>query len=878
MNPQIPSVAKHILSNGLTVLVYPMHMVPKVSVNLFYHVGSKNEHDGQKGVAHLLEHMMFKGTQRLSEMDIATITNKLSGYCNASTSYDYTNYQFEFPTSTWHMALDLLADTMCNSTFKSDHLASEMRTVVQELKMYADDYETTLEEALITAMFPDHPYHYPIIGLKRDLMNARHETLMQFYKQHYVPNNATLVVTGDVHAADVFKAAENYFGSIPADATYTKQKFSSTNALAQQSITLYRDVEQPFSLIAYTIPGLGKKMGYITDIIAWIMGNGKGSRLYKKLVQELELVTDIQVYSADLFDADILFISYHPLDSADNERICELICKEMEALSHAAPSDHELERAIKQVDVNHRALFEDSAELAQELGALYLASGDEQALFTYGLEEKHNLKGAIKQYAATYLTPIRAHSGYVVPLQESEQEHWTAIQEESDKHDEKILAQHVRTTPLEPITYANIITAQPNNAWQFPRPHKRLLDNGATVVWHTTTHTPLVTVLIELPVKAYEDPINLLGISYFVSSMLLEGTVRLNAQELADAFESRGISVESRPGALSMVCLQEDLEYALNLLVELITQPAFNEQAIERVRAQLLAEVAEYWDEPSEFVDQLAREHIYKDHPYSKQLLGTAATIKAVTRENLIAWHAHTISPERAIIALVGDVDNARITQLCATTLASWRGAHVKPYEFPPIVPVTATTIVHPIKRDQVVLSFAGLSVDRYAPDYDALLILDQWLTGGTHGSMSAHLMTLRERTGLFYSIGGSLVAGAGKQSGMITIATIVSRDSLAQAHQLIEDTLITSAEHITHEDVAQARHMLIHSLIDSFETNKGIAQTLLFLTYYELPDDYCDRRAAMLQAVTFESVVDVARRYLIRERLVTIKIGRLKK
>ena len=157
-------VVKHTLSNGMTVLVLPEHRIPKVSLQLWYNVGSRDEKAGERGLAHLVEHMIFKGTTNLSESDINLIVQKLSGYCNAFTSHDYTGYLFDFPSQHWHEALSMMSDCMRNCTFKEEFLQSELKAVIQELKMYNDDYHSTLLESLVEAIFPDHPYHYPVIG------------------------------------------------------------------------------------------------------------------------------------------------------------------------------------------------------------------------------------------------------------------------------------------------------------------------------------------------------------------------------------------------------------------------------------------------------------------------------------------------------------------------------------------------------------------------------------------------------------------------------------------------------------------------------------------------------------------------------------------
>ena len=339
------TVMKKVLLNGMTVLVHPVNNIPKVSIQLTYHVGSKDEESKQKGLAHLIEHMIFKGTKKLSESDINAITHKLSGYANAFTSYDMTAYIYEFPSQHWHEGFTLLSDCMRNCRFDEQMLNSELKAVIQELKMYRDDYVDTAIHELFFQMFHDHPYHYPIIGFKQDLWNLNRDALVDFYHQHYVPNNAVLTVVGDVDPEEVFKEAEKTFGHIPADRNYKKRSFYHGQDLISKEFSLRRDVQQPLVMMATSLPGGRTKKQYVYDVLNWILGAGKGSRLTKKLVDDLQLVTSIETFSFTLEDATVFFIYFEPKKIEDTEKIKQIIHDEIDDLIQKIPSE-ELERAI----------------------------------------------------------------------------------------------------------------------------------------------------------------------------------------------------------------------------------------------------------------------------------------------------------------------------------------------------------------------------------------------------------------------------------------------------------------------------------------------------------------------------------------------------
>ena len=314
-------VFKHVLKNGMTILVRVVRTIPKVSLQIWYNVGSKDEKSGEKGIAHLIEHMIFKGTDMLSESDINGLVHMLSGSCNAFTSYDYTGYLFNMPTQHWREMLPVMADCMQNARFDEQMLSSEMKAVIQELKMYKDRYLMTLVEELISTIFSDHPYHYPIIGYKQDLWNARSSLLRDFYKKHYWPNNATLVVTGDVDPEEVVALAEKHFEHLESNLQYKKEVHYHNKDIVSKSVTLYRDIKQPVALLAFVVPGVSAKQDHIITALEWILGKGRGSRLYKKLIDELQLITSLEVGSDNLFDYSLFFVAFEPKDGVDVKTI-----------------------------------------------------------------------------------------------------------------------------------------------------------------------------------------------------------------------------------------------------------------------------------------------------------------------------------------------------------------------------------------------------------------------------------------------------------------------------------------------------------------------------------------------------------------------------
>ena len=649
-------IVRYTLSNGLTVLVRQTHTIPKVSVQLFYNVGSKHETSGQRGLAHLIEHMVFKGTQKLSESDINIITHKLSGYCNAFTSYDYTGYMFDFPTHHWTMAFELLADCMRNCTFKQEHLNSEMKAVIQELKMYNDNYSSSLIEAMISAIFTDHPYHYPIIGFKQDLWSVSSKNLYDFYQRHYVPNNATLVVVGDVDPDQVFKDAEKYFGSIQADKMYKHESLYCSRDLQAKSVTLHRDVNQPHAAYAFTIPGVTEKKDHLFQVLAWLVGSGNASRLYNKLVNEEQLVINVEAFSYDLFDRGLFFVYYQPKHQHDIPKINKIISDTIADIKAGNITDGELERAINQAEADKLSLLESNQKQAYEIGKSYVATKDPEYPFYSFVENKQVIKTDLIAELNEWFSSSVVHTGSVVPLSQEDTTLWQKVQECSDKEDARIMSQAMRDLPIEPGKFANTVNKKESSQFSFARAQEVRLANGLDVSYYHNPNVAKVHFSLSLSAKYYHDSEQLQGLYSFVSSMITEGSKNY-AQQLMHEFERHGMEVQVTPGSIELECLKSDFRLAVSLLKELIVNATMPQDSLEKVRTRLMATLDSFWDEPTKLAGYFAKKAVYAQHPYSKLVLGNKKSLQQITQHDLVTGYKRWFTPIGAHLAIVGDIE-----------------------------------------------------------------------------------------------------------------------------------------------------------------------------------------------------------------------------
>lgn len=864
-------IRRYELENGLTVLVRENHTVPKVSIQVWYGVGSKDEQDGEKGRAHLIEHMIFKGTQMLSETDIKVLTHTLSGNCNAFTSFDFTGYLFNMPSQNWRAILPVMADCMSNVAFKEDHLSSEMKAVIQELKMNRDNHISTVVYDLLTAIFPDHPYHYPLIGYKQDLWSARAADLERFYKQHYFPNNATLVVVGDVDADEVFALAQEHFGSIPANKEYQRKQSYHNQDIAAKSVTLYRDVQQSVAVCAYVIPGLSARKNDCIKTLIIALTGGKNSRLYKKLVDGERLVTEVSAFDFELFEHSLFLVVAVPKRIEDLPTIERLISEELADIAANGLSPEEVQQALKKAKMNEYALLEKNESQAYAIGKNFLATGDPAYGFNYLATTPEELGQRIQAFVGRYLRASVMHRGLLLPITEQDKAYWSALQTESDALDTQVLSAHERITPVEPPCYALGIKPAPMGDFNFPKAQEAICNNGLKILSYDNKQTPKINILLAFKATNDYDPEEKQGLYNFVARMMPEGTKKHTAQALAHELESRGIMLYAYPGGVSMTLLKEDFETALAFLHEVLTEATFPEEGIEKVRAQLLIDLKFAQDNPQLIASKMMQKIIYAGHPYSKDGLGTAESVSAITREDLVDFYTSYISPDGATCVVVGDLpENAQAT--LQRLLGSWQGTKVSEQLYPALKATKAVEQHYFMNRDQVVLLMGRLSIERRDPDFDKLLIFDQILSG----SLNSRLFKLREQSGLFYTISGSTIAGSNKEPGKFIIFTMVSVDRLQEAEDAIKKLLAEVVDTLTEEDIVAAKDTLANGLVSFFDANTNIASAFMVLDEYGFPADYFDHRAKELNKITLQEVKDAARKYINPADLNIVKVGRV--
>lgn len=877
-NNGIFKVHKKTLKNGLTVLVKPQHNIPRVEAHIWYNVGAKDEELGEKGITHLIEHMLFKGTTNLSESDINLISHKLLSYSNAFTSHDITSYTFRMPSNSWDESLAIFAECMQNATFKEDVLASEIKAVIEEFGLYQEDYQNLLIEHMIASIWPEHPYHTPVLGTKHDLCAVNSEKLLKYYKKHYHPKNATLIIVGDVDIEDVFSKTEKYFAAIPSPQDYTKKSNYFLSDVCSKSVRLFRDVKVPWCCFAYQIPGFAFGQNYIFDCANLLLANGNNSRLHRILVDQTQLAVEVGSVVYEFNEKSLLLIFVYPQNAGVIPEIEKIIADEIFRLQHKEVEVWEFEAAKKKILLEYAGLLEDLEKQATLIGNFYMTMQDENYLDKYLDKIKSLTAKQIKDVFRQYFDIHNQHCGYLLPSNKECMRKLSLIQEENSALDQILLKKFERNSSVAPGKWVNKIKSFSIQPFSFPKPTTIALANGLDVVFYNNPQTPGISLVLNFKANAMYEDEKKSGLFAFLLRHMLDKTSKYSCEELNKKLESDGVFITNSGDILTLKCLNENFEKALAHLNHILLNPSFDKVSVEKIRNQITNELTEFWDTPIEFVDQLAKEHIYKNHPYGKNLQGTLDSVAKISIKDLRYFYKKYISPFKTSLVIVGDLSNIDVVNVCQDHFGKWSGPEVEELEFPEFKAPKPQIINIPMKRDQVVLTFVAPSVSRKDKNFNILAILDLILTGGPSFSSNSKLFDLREKYGLFYAIGGSLLYNCKEQPGMMIIKTLVSYDKIDLAKKLILECINDLGENgISFEEFENAKSMILSGNVEHFESNMKMASVFLFLKNFKMSTNLFDKMGELFSIMNIEDVNKLAKEYFDSRRFSIITVGRAK-
>ena len=870
---------RYTLPNGLEVILREDHKLPIVSVDLWYHVGALNEKTGRTGFAHLFEHMMFEGSEHVGEKaHFKYLEGAGATDINGSTSYDHTNYYETVPSNELELALWLESDRMGFLLEKLDRtkLTNQRDVVRNELRQDEGQPYDVADEAVGHALFPKgHPYYGNVIGSHADVEAARLLEVRDFFQHYYTPNNASVAIVGDFDPKTIKAKVEKYFGPVSKGPAPDKVSVETPAITTERRVTVTDTVQLPRLSIAWLTPEAYKPGDADTDMVMSILGGGKVSRLYQKLVYQQQVAQSVscQNQSTALVSMAQCDITARP--GVKLEDLEATFDKEVEALRTQGPTQEELDRARNQ-------LLAGLIQGLQRPGAV----ADLMDRYNYFVDDPGYLPKDVARYESITTASVKAaaekefgkNQRVVVSCVPGKK-----VTEEVPRSPEDTDANAKVTPPYsddfeKAQNWRNEAPkAGPEPVLHLPSPKMFELANGMKVYVIEQHELPVVSAALVTNAGGEKNPIAKPGLASFTARLLTEGTATRSSTELANATAligaGLGSSASMDAASVSVHALANKTEPAFELLSDVALHPAFKEEEVERVRKQRLVAILQEGDEPVQSTFRVGEKVLFGDRPYGFQAIGTTESVKAMTRDDLKGFWSSHWGPKDAALIFAGDLTEAQAKSLAEKYFGGWSNSAVgasAEVPAPPAAPERKVVIVDKPGSPQTTLVAFGLGVARSTPDYAAINEMNSVL-GGLFSSRIN--MNLREKNGYTYGAFSGFAYYRG--GGMFYAYSPVRTDVTAPAaKEMFAELSRIHSDPATPEELKLAKDSALRSLPADFETVGDETGLMAELFVYKLPTDYFQKLPERYRAVTAEQVKAAAEAYIHPGNLILVAVG----
>ncbi len=847
------------LPNGLRVVVHTDRKTPVVAVSIWYHIGSKDEPAGKTGFAHLYEHLMFYGSENNNEVFFNKLEQVGATNSNGTTWFDRTNYFESVPTPALDLALFLESDRMGHLLGAIDQKKLDtQRDVVKNEKREGDNQPLGLTQyALLEGLFPPgHPYRHDTIGSMADLDGASLDDVKNWFRANYGPNNAVLVLAGDIDAATARPMVEKYFGDIPRGPD--PRRFAAPVPKRDRTTreTMHDTIPDPRLTRVYALPGRTDPVTPLVDIAATLLAGGETSRLYQDLVRDKRLATGVsggvqafEKVSWAQFDVDVA----PGVDPAKVEaRVDELFAEFLKS----GPSADEVQRvATRNVAGTIRALeavggFGGKAVALAE-GTVY--AGDPAYYRTELARYADATPASVAAAARTWLAR-GDHRLTVLPGKREPRDIAKAV-EGSEDAPKGATAPPVRAAPVAAgVDRSKLPPVAGLPDLVFPPIERATLANGLKVSLVRRPALPLVRMMLSFDAGLAADSAAKPGTTALMLALLDEGAGKLTGPQLAEAEERLGARLGASAGAdrtrTTLDALKPNLAASLDLFADFVRRPTFPENELERVRGQALAGLAQELADPNSIARRTLPPLLYgPGHPYARPSSGTEAGLKAVTRADLLAAHAATIRPDTGEIFVVGDVTLAELVPLLEARFGDWRAPATSRAAkiFTTAAPPTTAKIIlidRPGAPQSVIRGGAVLPL-KGTDDPLALRVADD-IVGGL--STSRLNTDLRETRGWAYGV-QTAVGGEREQLAFLVVSAVQTDRTGDSIAVLTADLKALLTKPIDTVEVAKSTGNSIKSLPGDFENSFAVLSAMERNALLGRPDDFYTKLSARYRA-----------------------------
>jgi predicted Zn-dependent peptidase len=859
------------LKNGLTVLVHEDHKAPVVGFGVWYNVGSKDEPAGKTGFAHLFEHLMFYGSDNVREGILPFLQNIGATDFNGTTWFDRTNYFETVPKPNLERALFMESDRMGYLLGAIDQKRLDtQRGVVQNEKREGDNQPGGLVEyAQLENLFPKgHPYHHSTIGSMADLDRASLADVKRWFIDNYGPNNAIVALSGDITVDEAKTLMEKYFGAIPRGPVNNPAQANVPTLRADKTIVMKDRIPAVEIKRFWATPGLQSPQLAALDLGASVLGGLSSSRLDKILVRDEKIATSVSADMMPFHRVGLMEINATVKPGTDPKLVEKRLDEIVADYLAKGPTADEVERASMQYVAAQVRRIERVASQNSSLAEGLLYNGDsdfyKKRLASYASVTPAQVRTAMREWLGRPVLKINLEPGERPPYVEA-----TAAPSKSSA-DIKVKSVKRDVPPAgAPVPL------------DFPDVTHVTLPNGIKLAYAQRSAAPLTQIALTFDAGYAADAPDGRGLENMVVSLLDEGTPTRSSQQIAEEKERLGASLEASGSAdrtmVTLSALSANLAPSLDLMADIVRNPAFNPAEVERVRSQLVTAVQQARTNPNAMAQRAFMAQLFgASHPYGTTALGDEAAIKRFSRDDLVAFQQRWLRPDKAEFFVVSDRPLSEVQALLTQAFGDWRGASVAAAQktFGAVAPrATAPRIVlinRPNSPQSVIYGGEVTPLDPRS-DVTASLAGSDVLGSGT---FSRIWNDLRETKGWAYSPFSQVVLREKSAPYLIAASVQADRtgDSIAALTGLTNELL--GPKKVTPEELKLSVASATGELPGQFETSDAVLNAMVNNALYGRPDNYYELLAPRYNGLTTAGVDQALARMIDPKALVFVVVG----
>ena len=879
--PQLTAgVRRTVLHNGLTVLTKEVHGAPVVSLRVEYKIGSRNEAPGVNGIAHQLEHMMFKGTTD-RPVQFGRLLSALGADFNATTSYDQTSYFETVEREKLGAALALEADRMVNAAIDPEKLSSERSVVLSEIEGDENSPDYRLNRAVQAAAFPNSPYGLTVGGTRADIQGFSADKVRAYYQQYYAPEYATLVIVGDFNTNEVLKTVQDAFGGLGKPGTRPVQTSAPLNGDRAEAtignrhpsapIVLREPGATPLMQAVYPLPSVSSPDVPALSVLDNILLSGRTSRLYQALF-ESGLAADGGTLPYTFRRGGWYDFSFTPAPGKTNQEVDAALLGVLQAARDQPPTQEEVDRARTQITA--RTVLGSTSVQAQaaQLGSDATTAGDYRYTDKYLLALQDVTPADVQRVAQTYLQDASRTVGYFEPTQAQ------AGQGQGGPAASGTQEAFNAGPPVDPAEVAKYLPTSPAAGQaQVPLPEEVKLPNGLTLLLLRDSSTPTVTLSAEVRAGREFDTEDKAGLADQVAANLLSGTTSRDELTLARTLDDVGAALSASASRFGVqiggAALSANLPTLLVVFSDVLQHATFPVEQFKLSQAQALQGLRRSADSPASVAQEVFRKTVYpKGNPW--QVFASPESVGALTQADLSAFYQAHYRPDSTVVTLVGDFDPAAVKQLLTDELGGWTAQGAAPTVTYPAIgkPAGVVRAAPDLPGKTQAVTYLGYqSIDRKDPRYYASLVLNQVLGGDT---LSSRLGTsLRDQQGLTYGVSSGF--SAGREAGPFTVVLQTNpRDTEKAVQGALGILGQVQGQGLTETELNTAKNTLVSGYTVGLSNPAALAGTFTGFYTSGLPLSELTQYQAKVNAVTLDQVNQAAKELLDPQNIVIVTAG----